>query len=266
MNKLNKALYEIQSIEDLSSRDSFINNIHPLIKFILTITYISLVVSIDKYNIGGVIGMSIYPVFLLIICDIPFKDTFKKLKIVLPFILLIGIFNPFFDNKVLFTINDIKISTGVISMITLVIKGILTILVSYLLIATTTIDKICYSMDKMHLPKIFITEVLFIYRYVTVLIKEASKIIEAYSLRAPNQKGINYKAWGSLLGQLLLRSIDKAENIYESMSLRGYSGNFYYSYNIKYNKKDYIYFIIWLVLFITMRFLPILQIVGNIFI
>ena len=94
MNKLNKALYEIQSIEDLSSRDSFINNIHPLIKFILTITYIFLVVSIDKYNIGGVIGMSIYPIFLLIICDIPFKDTFKKLKIVLPLASGIALLKP----------------------------------------------------------------------------------------------------------------------------------------------------------------------------
>lgn len=266
MNKLNKALYEIQSIEELSSRDYLVNKIHPLIKFILTITYISLVVSIDKYSIGQVIGMSIYPIILLITCDISLKDTFKRLKIVLPFILLMGIFNPFFDNKVIFTINSIKISAGVISMITLIVKGILTILASYLLIATTTIDKICYSMDKIHLPKIFITEVLFIYRYITVLIKEGSRITEAYSLRAPNQKGINYKVWGSLLGQLLLRSIDKAESIYESMSLRGYSGKFYYSYNIEYNKKDYIYFIIWLAIFITVRFFPILQIVGKIFI
>lgn len=266
MNKLNKALYEIQSIEDLANRDCFINKIHPLIKFILTVTYISLVISIGKYNLGKVIGMSIYPIFLLITCDISLKDSLRTLKIVLPFIFLMGILNPFFDTKILITMNGINISAGVISMITLIMKGILTILGSYLLIATTTIEKICYAMDKIHMPRIFITEVLFIYRYVTVLIKEANKITESYSLRAPKQKGINYKVWGSLLGQLLLRSIDKAENIYESMCLRGYSGKFYYSYNIKYNGKDYIYFSIWVVIFVTVRFLPIIQLVGNIFI
>lgn len=100
----------------------------------------------------------------------------------------------------------------------------------------------------------------------TVLLKEANKITESYSLRAPNQKGINYKVWGSLIGQLLIRSIDKAENIYESMCLRGYSDKFYYSYKIKYNVKDYIYFIVWIVILGTMRFFPILQVVGNIFV
>lgn len=266
MSKLNKALYEIKGIEDLANRDCFINKIHPSIKLLLTVIYISLIVSIDKYNIGGVIGMSIYPIFLLINCDISLKDIIRKFKIVLPFILLMGIFNPFIDNKILITIYGIKVSVGVISMITLLMKGILTILGSYLLIATTTIDKICYSMDKIHIPKIFITEVLFIYRYVTVLIKEANKITESYSLRAPNQKGINYKAWGPLLGQLLLRSIDKAENIYESMCLRGYSGKFYYYNNIQYNRKDFVYFIIWIGIFTVIRFLPILQLIGNIFI
>lgn len=266
MNKLSKTIYEIQSIEDLANRECFINKIHPSIKFITTIIYISLVVSIDKYNIGKLIGMSIYPIFLLITFDISLKDTLRKLKIVLPLLLFMGIFNPIFDNKILITINGIKISQGVISMITLMMKGILTVLGSYLLVATTTIDKICYSMDKIHIPNIFIAEVLFIYRYVTVLLKEANKITEAYSLRAPNEKGIKYKVWGSLLGQLLLRSIDKAESIYESMCLRGYSGKFYYSNIIKFNRKDYIYFIIWLIVILTMRFLPIIQLIGSIFI
>lgn len=266
MSKLNRAIYEIHSIDDLANRDCWINKIHPLIKLILTVIYISIVVSFDKYNIGGVIGMSIYPIVLFITGDISLKDSLIRLRIVLPLVFFIGIFNPFFDKEILITISGISISGGIISMITLIMKGILTVFASYLLIVTTTIEKICYAMDKIHIPKIFITQILFIYRYVTVLLNEVRKITEAYSLRAPNQKGINYKVWGSLVGQLLLRSIDRAENIYESMCLRGYSGKFYYSYSIKYNAKDYLYFIIWLVIFGTMRFLPILQIVGNIFV
>ena len=78
MSKLNKALYEIKGIEDLANRDCFINKIHPSIKLLLTVIYISLIVSIDKYNIGGVIGMSIYPIFLLINCDISLKDIIRK--------------------------------------------------------------------------------------------------------------------------------------------------------------------------------------------
>ena len=55
---------------------------------------------------------------------------------------------------------------------------------------------------------------------------EGIRIATAYALRAPGQKGIQFRAWGSLLGQLLLRSIDRAQLVYESMQLRGFAGSF----------------------------------------
>lgn len=266
MSKLNNAIYEINCIDDLANQDKWMNKIHPLVKLILTITYISIIVSFHKYNFTGIIGMVIYPIIIFGTSDISFKDSLKRLKVVLPLVCFVGLFNPFFDREILLTINGINISGGIISMGTLMIKGILTVLASYLLIVTTTIEKICYAMRIIHIPKLFVTQILFIYRYITVLLNEAKEITQAYSLRAPNQKGINYKVWGSLIGQLLLRSMDKAENIYESMCLRGYDGEFSYNHSIKFNVQDYLYLIIWLAIFCILRFFPILEMVGNIFI
>ena len=65
-----------------------------------------------------------------------------------------------------------------------------------------------------------------IYRYIILLLQEGSRLATAYALRAPGQKGIHFRAWGSLLGQLLLRSIDRAQLVYESMQLRGFAGAF----------------------------------------
>lgn len=264
MSKLNNTIYEINNIDALSNEDKWMNKIHPLIKVILTIIYILLVVSFHKYNITGVIGMFIYPIVIFIIAGISFKDSIKKMRLVLPLVCFMGLFNPLFDKEILFSINGTSISGGIISMSTLMMKGILAVLASYILIVTTNIEKICYAMECIYIPKIFITQVLLIYRYLTVLLKEANQISEAYSLRAPNQKGIHYKVWGSLMGQLLLRSMDKAENIYESMCLRGYTGEFSYAHNIKCNSKDYVYFITWLTIFITIRFVNISEIMGNI--
>jgi cobalt/nickel transport system permease protein len=70
---------------------------------------------------------------------------------------------------------------------------------------------------------------LLTYRYVAVMMEEVSVMTEAYHLRAPGQKGIHISAWGSFLGQLLLRSMDRAEDLYESMQLRGFRGEFYYA-------------------------------------
>ena len=266
MSKLSSAIYEINSIEELANKNCWINNVNPTIKLILTISYISISVSFNKYNLSSLITMSIYPIIIFSTIDISFKDSLRRLRFVLPLVCFVGIFNPIFDKEIFINIKGIYISKGMLSMITLMIKGILTSFSAYILIVTTNIEKICYSMRKLYLPKIFVTQVLFIYRYITVLLNEAIQINEAYSLRAPNQKGIHYKVWGSLIGQLLLRTMDKADNIYESMCLRGYTGEFYYGDIIECNTKDYIYLSIWGVIFFSIRFFNILEILGRVFV
>lgn len=48
----------------------------------------------------------------------------------------------------------------------------------------------------------------------------------AYRLRAPESRGIPWKISGSLLGLLFLRSLERAQLVYESMKLRGFQGRF----------------------------------------
>ena len=79
------------------------------------------------------------------------------------------------------------------------------------------------------MPKLLTALLLLTYRYVEVLLEQAGIMTTAYHLRAPGQKGIAVSAWGSFLGQLLLRSMDRAEDLYESMELRGFTGEFYYA-------------------------------------
>ena len=150
-------------------------------------------------------------------------------------------------------------------MLTLVIKGILSVLASYLLIATTTIEKICYALRIIHVPSIIVTQIMLMYRYISMLIGEAERITKAYSLRAPGQKGIHFKVWGSLAGQLLLRSIDKAETVYDSMCLRGFNGEFYYSENQKFAMSDIIYFVVWIIILLIFRFVTIVRAAGYFF-
>ena len=76
---------------------------------------------------------------------------------------------------------------------------------------------------------------------------------QAYSLRAPKQKGIHFKVWGSLSGQLLLRSIDRANEVYESMVLRGYHGEFPYAKVEHFRGEDYGYLLIWLIVLLFLR-------------
>lgn len=265
MNQISNAIYEIHHMDTIASRDQWVNQIHPLVKFVLTVTYIAMVVSFSKYDLIGLVGMIVYPIAGFILAELSFKDSLKRLRIVLPLVCLIGIVNPFFD-RIPIQIGDITVNGGVISMFTLIFKGIFTVLAAYLLIATTTIEKICYALRLLHLPEIMITQFLLTYRYVTVLLEEINRITQAYSLRAPNQKGIHYKVWGTLTGQVLLRSMDRANAVYESMLLRGYDGSFsYMGKDIGITVPDVIYMIFWLAVFIIFRRYPVFLIVGSLF-
>ncbi len=214
-------------MDALAMEDRWVGKIHPLVRLFVTLLYIVTVVSFPKYDLAGVLSMAVLPVIWFITADISVTDALRRLRIVLPLVMIIGIFNPFFDRAPAAAVFGTRISGGVLSMLTLMGKAVLTVLTSYLLIATTPVRQICSALRKIRVPKIIVTEILLIYRYITVLLAETQRIRDAYMLRAPGQKGIARKAWGPLVGQLLLRSMDRAGVLYESMQLRGFRGEFY---------------------------------------
>ncbi len=266
MGKLSDAIYEVHYMDTIAGIDSPIHRIHPLVKLIVTVAYIWFTVSFNKYNVTGLITMVVYPVVLFSLSGISFGHSIKKLRVILPFVILMGILNPFFNREPLFMLYGITVTEGMVSGLTLIIKGMLTVLGGYLLISTTRIEAICYALNLLHVPEILVTQILLTYRYITVLLSEANHIFEAYSLRAPSQKGIHYKVWGSLIGQLLFRSIDRATGLYDAMVLRGYNGNFRHSQLPKARWQDSAYLLVWMTAFAVLRYTSLTALIGSLFV
>lgn len=229
MDHLSHAQTGLREMDELAMGTSVVHRLHPLCKLIVTITYISVVVSFHKYDFSGLAVMVLLPVLLFQMAGIPVHVCFYKLRVVLPIVCAVGLANPFLDRVPMLQIGDLIITGGMISMLTLMIKGCLALMASFLLVATTPVDMLCAALRRLHVPKLLTTLLLLTYRYVGVMVEEAALMVQAYSLRAPGQKGIHISAWGSFLGQLLLRSLDRAQELYDSMILRGFDGEFYYS-------------------------------------
>ena len=189
MNKAQQASVELRAMDELAAQDSPMHRLSPLSKLFVTVLYIVVTVSFHKYDISGVFVMVLFP--------------------------LAG--------------YPVGVSGGVISMLTLMMKGIFCLMASFLLAATTSIEDICRALRQLHVPKVLTSLLLLTFRYISVLLDEAAIMTDAYRLRAPGQKGVHISAWGSFLGQLLLRSMDRATALYESMELRGYHGEFHYA-------------------------------------
>ena len=150
-------------------------------------------------------------------------------------------------------------------MVSILLKGLLCLLASSLLIQTTSMEQICHALKMMHLPALIITMLLFIYRYLHVFLEEYEISTQAYSLRAPKQRGIHWKAWGPMIGLLLLRTIDRATEVYQSMCLRGYHGGAIPMNTRKLMHYDWLICLLIGSILLILRIFPIFEFIGQLF-
>lgn len=262
MSNTTNSLYDMRLLDDLSNKETSIHRLHPLVKLLTTIIYLIVVISFGKYEIISLIPFIFYPVIIFSIADLPLDPIMKRILLVEPFIIGIGILNPFFDHNTL-AIGEIVISRGWVTFLSIFIKSGLTVTVSILLISTTGMDKLSQALRMLKIPKIFILQLLLTYRYISILIEEISKMMRAYSIRAPEQKGIHRNVWGSFAGVLILRTYDRGERVYQAMVLRGFSGD-YNTGDISHLKlKDFVYLFGWSLFFIIGRIYNIPNLIGS---
>ncbi|MDO4617567.1 MAG: cobalt ECF transporter T component CbiQ [Lachnospiraceae bacterium] len=265
MDQISAAMHDIAEIDTLAAGNSFLHRRHPLPKLLITILYIFTVVSFPTEQLSGILPMILVPVVLYQLADIPVSTCFYKLRFILPLVCAVGIWNPILNRTPALQMGRFVVTAGMISFVTLLLKGILSLMMSFLLIAVTSIEKICYALRLLHVPKILVTQTLITFRYISLLLHEAGTMFQAYQLRAPGQKGVHISAWGSFLGQLLLRSMDRAGELYQSMELRGFRGSFYYA-DVKHaGKADYMYFIVMAAVLLLFRSVNISILIGTIF-
>ena len=143
MSRISGAIHEMQTIEESASRDQWVNRLHPLVKFLVTLFYLVCVVSCGRYDLPRVLGLALYPFVLFELTDLPLGQALCRLRLVLPLVCIVGIFNPLLDRRPGAELLGFTLTLGLLSMLTLMAKGILTVLASYLLVAPTPGEGLC---------------------------------------------------------------------------------------------------------------------------
>lgn len=227
MANLYQAAAGIDRLERLAMEDSPIHRLHPMPKLITTIIYVSVVISFSSKNISGLMPLFFYPIIMISLADIPYRILWRRMMIALPFALMGGLSNILFVHETVFYIGNSAISFGMLSFASIMLKTLLTVSSVLILIATTSFVEIIHQLAVLRIPKVLCLQLVMMYRYLSVLLGEASTMWTAYALRAPRQKGIRMKDMGNFLGQLMLRSFDRADRVYQAMKCRGFQGMYY---------------------------------------
>lgn len=255
--------FNIGYLDTLSYKKTFVHRLDPRVKILVSFTFILFVVSLPKYELSALMPFFIYPVFLLTAGDIPFKAIAKKVLFISPFAIFIGIFNPLLDTSVIMTPLGVPVTGGWISFFSIIVKFILTVSTALLLIAVTSFPVICEALERLKLPKIFVIQLLFLYRYLFVLLQESLRMIRAREARSFGKKGKEIKTFIKLISVLLIRSVERAERIYRAMVSRGFRGEIKVLKRLQLRYYDILFALISITMFYLFRNFDIVNFIGN---
>ncbi len=263
MSSIAAALHHVGYLDTLAAQDTALHRLDPRAKLLATAAFVLSVVSFGKYEVSALLPFAVYPFFLAAAGNIPLSFVARKLLIVSPFILFVGVFNPLLDRETLLRLGPLALSGGWVSFVSIVLRATLTLGAVILLLAVTGMNGIAAAADRLGVPRIFVVQLLFLYRYLFVLAEEALRVTRARGLRSFDGRGTGLGSYSALLGHLLLRTLDRAERIHRAMLARGFDGEVRLARTMRFGLLEAIFVAGWAALFAVLRWVNLSRVLGS---
>jgi cobalt/nickel transport system permease protein len=216
--------HEADRLDRMAYLDSPVHRLDPRGKLLATLAFVVAVVSFPKYEVFGLAPLVFFPLLMVTLGGIPPGLVAKRVLIVSPFAVMIGLFNPLLDRAPGMLLGGLEISAGWLSFASILGRFALTMSAVLALTATTSFPAICQGLTALRVPRVFVIQLLFLYRYLFVLAEEARRLRRARDLRVQGTRGLTLRVAGSMAGSLFLRTLDRAERVFQAMAARGYDG------------------------------------------
>jgi len=223
MSDISSRVHELRALENLSIKQTAVHRLHPAAKLLSAFVFIVLVASFGRYDFVRLTPYLFYPFIMMALAELPYRLLLSRVLIALPFCLFAGISNVIFDRAAAFTIFNVTVSFGVLSLATILLKMYLCVMAALLLAATTPLTELTAQLRRLHVPSIFVMVFETIFRFIGVLLEEVYSMTIAYKLRSGGKNALEMRHMGTFVGQLLLRGFDRAERVHAAMRCRGFS-------------------------------------------
>lgn len=171
-----------------------------------------------------------------------------------PFVVLhrLGLFNLFVllllvvlpisaEGPPLFALGPVNFSTqGFLLAAKIALKGNAIILALIVLLGTLETTVLGHALSHLYVPDKLTHLLLLTVRYLDVLHREYLRLAAAMKVRGfrPRMNRHTYRAYGYLVGMLLVRSFDRSERVLAAMKCRGFRGRFYLLDHFAFSRRD----------------------------
>jgi len=237
-------------LDRYSNLDSFVHRLDPRTKLITTVVFI-LAVALTPPSRWQTLAVYFALVIVLIfLSKVPILYVLKRSMVIMPFVLLIAVFIPFFKEgevagsyniwlwRVSITYNGLQVLENILA------KAWLSILSLILLTSTTRFSTLLEGLGKLRMPRVMVMILSFMYRYIFVLVDEVMRMKQARDSRNFGGSRLwKLRTIGNMVGTLFIRSYERGERVYAAMLARGYAGRTQTYHQLNFRLAD-IYFML----------------------
>lgn len=227
-------------IDRYSDIDSLIHRLDPRVKIISFFIFILFVLFTRSTSFHAFALYGVLIAVLILLSKIDLEFIFKRSLVIVPFVLVVTIFRITYDGLTVFW--------------NCFIKAYLSILCMILLMASTKFSDLIKSFEKLKLPRLITMILSFMYRYIFVVQDELMKMRQAKEARSiGGSSWFHAKALANMIGNLFIKSYERAESVYLAMCSRGFDGNVRTIDDFKLKGLDLFFFLAMIVLLTSIR-------------
>lgn len=224
MSRLERAIETLVSIERTAAGGSPLHRVDARAKLLVTLCFLIGVLRLGADGVPRLLLCLTVPMALCAWGGIPYTRVFVRSLVVLPFVALVGLFNPWIEREVAFRIGGVAVSVGWLSFAAILLRGVVAAQMALVLVLSTGFSRLSVGLRQMGVPEVLASQLLFVHRYLLVLLQEALSMERARASRSHGRRAYPLKLWGTFVGQLLLRTVERSERIHRAMLSRGFRG------------------------------------------
>jgi len=214
-------------------------------KIIFALAFLACVLTAQRINIWEFLCYIVILLTWTALARPPFLLLLKRLTILIPVYILLTVTAFFYSEGAVKYIIHLRIldltitDYGISRLYTYCVKTTLSLYALILTFSTERITTILYGLMKLKFPKILLNILFLATRYIEVIGRQAQQMLRAKKSRSFNLTILDqYRTTGAFLGSLFLRSMFRAERVYQSMLTRGYTGAFHFVPQLKIQAKN----------------------------
>ncbi len=228
---------------NFSLMDTVIHRIDPRCKIIFAVLVSFAVAVSDNYIV--LIPVMIFSVVSAFAAGLRIVVVLKRLLIINLFICLIWLSLPFTaKGQVIYTVIGFNVTyQGVMKSLLITLKCNSIMLTLIVFISTISTTEIGQALSKLKFNTKLTMFIFFTYRYLGVIHLEYKRLQSAAKIRGfrPGTNLHSYKTYSYLIGNLIVRSWERAERVHQAMLCRGFNGNFYCLRKFQMNTSDIVF-------------------------